>query len=315
VEEVDEPCAGEGEVIVDVLLTGICGSDLHTYHGQGFGRVAPLVLGHEAVGQVGGEGEIFAIFPLEGCRKCRICQGGLENLCPDRSLLGFHRPGTFAERVAVPESGLVPIPQGLSPEVAVLAEPLANGVSVIEKATTEDSIPLENVAVIGCGGIGLLALYALRCHAPNIDVAVVDPVPSRLDVAGDLGATRTYESADELPAGQADVVIDAVGVAETWNAGLRAGRPGATVVVIGLGQAAGDIEIREMTRRGLTLRGSYGYSRRNFQDGLHMLAATPPPLNFVKRIPLAEGPEAFRLLAERPEQAIKLILDPTRWDR
>lgn len=313
VDDLAEPSIGAGEVVVDILRAGICGSDLHAYRGHAGGRRPPLVLGHEAVGTVHGSDQPFAVFPLTGCGTCRLCRSGFENLCPSRSLLGLDRPGTLAERAAMPESCLVPLPAGLGVDDAVLAEPLAISLAVLAGTS-----PAQQIAIIGCGAIGLLALYAaLERGAASEDVVVevADPIGVRRRLAIDLGAARCHPSADGFPAAGVDLVIDAVGVEETWAGALRAVRPGGTVAVIGLGQSQGAVDMGRVVRSGITMRGSYAYSRRDFAQALGLLAARPPRRGIVTTMTLEEGPAAFRILAEQPERAVKMVLNPDARDR
>src|SRR5215469_2294015 len=221
VEDVKRPEPGDGEVVFHVSLAGICGSDLHAYRGAGGKRRPPLVLGHEAVGRVDHDDRLFAVFPLQGCGACDTCQAGRENLCPNRQLLGLDRPGTFAERVAVPAASLVPVPDGVPADVAALTEPLATALAVF---SGYELSPGQRVAVIGCGSIGLLVVYA-AVRAGCI-VSAADPVASRRAAAIEVGACDVADSAVEWPAGTADFVVDAVGIEQTWTAALQAVRPG-----------------------------------------------------------------------------------------
>ncbi len=313
VDEIAEPRARPGEVVVDVLRAGICGSDLHAYRGNAGTRKPPLVLGHEAVGRVGGSDEVFAIFPLTGCGTCRHCLAGSENLCAKRSLLGLHRPGTFAERVVVAESCLVPLPDGLAVDDAVLAEPLATSLSVFSANSVPAQPPSSQlIVVVGCGPIGLLALHAaLWLTTPLAEVQMVDPEAERREVALDLGATSVYATVDELPTAAADLVIDAVGIEETWTGALKTVRPGGTVAVVGLGQSNGNVDMGQIVRSGITLRGSYAYSRRDFEQALALLASSPLRRSLVTTVCLEEGPAAFRLLVKQPGRVLKMLLDPT----
>src|SRR5258708_35533888 len=99
VEDVPEPRPGPGEVVVDIELAGICGSDLHPYRGEAAPRVPPLVLGHEAVARMA-DGSLAAVFPLVACGECRACVRAGPNLCEQRGLIGLNRQGGLAERVA-----------------------------------------------------------------------------------------------------------------------------------------------------------------------------------------------------------------------
>jgi threonine dehydrogenase-like Zn-dependent dehydrogenase len=309
VDELAEPNAGPGEVVVEVLRAGICGSDLHAYRGRSGGRQPPLVLGHEAVGRIDGDGEAFAVFPLSGCGVCVLCHRGAENLCPRRSLLGLDRQGTLAERVVVPKSCLIQLPEGLSADDAVLAEPLATSLSVLAATS-----PPESIVIVGCGAIGLLALHA-AIHGTvgtRVSVEAVAPVAARRKLAIELGASHAHPSLDALRPSAADLVIDAVGVEETWTGAVRAVRPGGTVAVVGLGQVTGNVPMGEVVRSGITLRGSYAYSRGDFEQALALLAARPLSRTIVTTMTLEDGPAAFRVLTEQPERAVKIVLHPAR---
>jgi threonine dehydrogenase-like Zn-dependent dehydrogenase len=301
-EEVLDPRPAPGEVVVDIELAGICGSDLHPYRGEAASRVPPLVLGHEAVARVPG-GARAAIFPLIACSECRACGRGEPNLCERRVLMGLNRPGVFAERVAVPPESLIPLPAGLDPRVAVLAEPLATAVSVIRR---ENVGPGSSVAVVGCGSIGLLVTYAAALAGAEVTAA--DPVPERRAQAARNGAGRVFASAEDLAPGAADLVIDTVGVQLTWTAALRAVRSGGTVVVVGLGQQAGVMPVGALVRRGVAVRGHYAYEHADFAGAIERLAASPPQLGQIPVVPLARGREAFEQLATRPGSAVKIFL-------
>src|SRR5438067_13765527 len=96
-DELPDPEPAENEVVLDVELAGICGSDLHAFRGHAGPRVPPLVLGHEAVGRAGGN--TYTVYPLVSCGTCGRCLAGEDNLCASWRLIGIHRPGVFAERV------------------------------------------------------------------------------------------------------------------------------------------------------------------------------------------------------------------------
>jgi threonine dehydrogenase-like Zn-dependent dehydrogenase len=187
---------------------------------------------------------LVAIFPLVGCGTCGLCRSGLENLCRERSLLGLHSPGTFAERVAVREDRLV-TPRRRARRARCLVEPLAASIAALDPHKTVEG---RRVVVIGCGSIGLLPIYVARVRGAEVDA--VDPVESRRRVALPLGAGRVFEHVAAVPEGAANVVLDAVGVEATWTAGLRLLRPGGTIVVVGLGRLSGSVPVGLMVRSG-----------------------------------------------------------------
>lgn len=302
-EMVEEPVAREGQVVIDVSLTGVCGSDLHPLRGNSGPRVAPLILGHELVGTVAGRPGRFAVFPLATCGHCPACERGEENLCEQRGLLGLDRPGSFAERVAVPDGALIPLPGGLDDRLGVLVEPLATPLSAIRLAALSEG---SRVVVIGCGPIGLLTVH-LAAGAGH-EVVAVDPVAHRRDLATGFGASRVSESAGTFDGFEADLVVDAVGVAATVAAGTLAVRRGGSVVIVGLGAADGVLPIADLVRRGVSLRGHYAYTREDFAEAARHLAERPPDLGWLTVVDLASTPNAVRDLIEHPEATTKVVL-------
>ena len=297
-EDVPDPVARDDEVVLEVALAGICGSDLHGYRGHPGPRVPPLVLGHEVVGTV--EGERHVLYPLVGCGTCARCAAGEDNLCADWRLVGMHRPGVFAERVAVPRRCLVPLPTGLDDRRAVLAEPLACCVGALAAGGLSAG---DRLVVLGCGPIGLLTVHVgARLGA---DVNAVDPLEKRRRIAVTLGATP-FEAEPQA----ADVVVDAAGFESTWRAAIEAVRSGGTIVVVGLGAAEGVVPMATVVRRALVLRGQFAYTRADFARALEILAEGDLDLGWLSDAPLAEGGAAFARLADEPERATKVLLTP-----
>jgi threonine dehydrogenase-like Zn-dependent dehydrogenase len=293
------PTAGPGQAVLAVRAAGVCGSDLHGYRGHSPLRVPPLILGHEVVAR-DDDGTLYVVNPLVGCGDCRLCSGGTPNLCPRRGLLGLDRPGAFAEYVAVARDNLLALPEGMSPLLGTLVEPLATPVHALRAAG-----PVEGavVAVIGCGPIGLLACYAARRRGARF-VAAYDLDESRIAHARAL-ADACATSADgirpavaEASGGLgADIVVDAVGVEPAWNAALALVRPGGTVAEVGLGQADGSAPVGKLVRDGIAWRGIYAYTPDDFRSALAMLADEPPPLDWATTASLDDGPQLLAQLA------------------
>jgi len=302
-EEAPEPEPSAGEVVFDVELAGICGSDLHGYRGHPGPRVPPLVLGHEVVGRVGDEA--YTVYPLVACGECARCLAGEDNLCASWRLIGMHRPGVFAERLVVPRSSLVALPPGLDPRRAVLAEPLACCVGALSHYELGEG---DEVAVLGCGPIGLLSTYlAARTGAR---VTVVDPVAERRENALRLGASAGVASGEELPAAGATLVVDAAGFEVTWRAAIGAVRNGGDIVVLGLGEAEALFPMAVIVRRAIAVRGQFAYTRADFARALEILAEGDLDLAWLSDAPLSQGAEAFENLVDRPAQYAKVLLSP-----
>jgi threonine dehydrogenase-like Zn-dependent dehydrogenase len=302
-EELPEPEARADEVVFHVALAGICGSDLHPYRGHAGPRRPPLVLGHEAIGRVPGRAGRFALFPLVACGGCAACARGEHQLCERRGLVGLDRQGVFAERLSVGEEALVPVPEALADEAAVLVEPLATAVSALrlERVAAGDSL-----VVLGGGPIGLLTVYAgVRAGAA---VRCVEPLAHRQELARRLGAEEVLSAAEDLPAWSADVVVDAVGIEATWRGAIAAVRSGGAVCVVGLGQAEGVVPVGELVRRGVTVRGHYAYTREDFSAALELLAADPPPLDWLNVVRLEDAADGFRRLVHEPDSVTKVLV-------
>ena len=302
-EEVPDPAPGEGEVVLDVELAGICGSDLHPYRGHPGPRVPPLILGHEVVGRV--DGEQYTVYPLIGCGKCEWCAAGADNLCASWRLLGMHRAGAFAEQIVVPRHGLVPLPIGIDPRHAALTEPLACCLAALGP---HDVGANTRVLVLGCGPIGLLTVFAAA--RSGAEVVAVDMVAERRRQAEQLGAVRAVAPSEDLAAGSVDIVIDAAGVQSTWRAGIDAVRNGGVVVVVGLGQAEGTFPMALLVRGAIRLRGQFAYTRDEFVRALDVLASGDLDLSWVDEASLGDGAGAFANLVAQPEHYIKVLLRP-----
>jgi threonine dehydrogenase-like Zn-dependent dehydrogenase len=303
IDDLPAPEAGADEVVLDVELAGICGSDLHGYRGHPGPRVPPLVLGHEVVGRV--DGTRYTVYPLLACGTCARCLAGEDNLCASWKLIGMHRPGVFAEQVAVPRRSLVPLPAGLDPLRAVLAEPLACCVGALAPHAVGEG---SSLAVFGCGPLGLLAIH-LGARA-GAHVAAVDPVAERLETARRLGAASAVSSAEELEPGTATIALDAAGFETTWRGAIDAVQNGGAVVVLGLGNAEGRFPMAVVVRRSITVRGQFAYSRADFARAVEILAEGDLDLGWLSAAILEEGAEAFANLVDRPAEYTKVILSP-----
>ena len=303
-EDVPDPVPADGEVLLDVRMAGICGSDLHAYHGHGGPRRPPLVLGHEVIGTVDGLPDRYVAFPLVVCGACAACRRGAENLCEQRQLLGMHRPGVFAERTAVPRDALLPVPDGVDDAGAALVEPLAVCVSALRPRAIG---PGDRLLVVGCGTIGLLTIHVAL--AQGADVVAVEPVAARRAIAAALGAPVVLDDVDAIEPGAADVAVDAVGLADTWHAAIRGLRAGGELVLLGLGEASGPMPVADLVRRAIVVRGHFAYTRVDFAAALRMLAEHPPPRHWVDVMPLDAGASAFARLSESPPRATKILLE------
>src|SRR5690349_123687 len=192
-----EPTPASDEVLVRVEAVGICGSDMHAYHGHDSRRPAPLILGHEAAGRVmtgPRAGKRVTINPLVTCGACEYCESDREHLCPSRQILSMPpRPGAFAEIVRVPERNLVEVPEGFDIAKAALAEPVAVSYHAVSHGVRLLARPLSasQCAVLGGGAIGLAAALVLRMNGAS-EVFVGEPNSARRETIARAGDFQCY---------------------------------------------------------------------------------------------------------------------------
>jgi 2-desacetyl-2-hydroxyethyl bacteriochlorophyllide A dehydrogenase len=308
VEERPDPSPGPGEVLIRSRASAICGSDLHGFREASPRRIPPLVMGHETVGEIAavGEGvdrarvgERVVLKPILSCGVCARCRDGAINLCASGRLVGRDLTGGFAELFAVPSSAAVPIPAGLTDDLAVLTEPLANAVHVANRDVRER----DTVFVIGSGPIGVLMVRAAFLHGAA-RVLVTDTMAERLRFAEAQGAEAVAGDAEatvlEATGGQgADLVIDAAGFEATWGLGLRAVRPGGRISQVGLGAGSGTLDYFVVLGKEATITGSYAWAGADFTRALEVLAdGELDPDGWITRMPLHDGQQAFEQLVD-----------------
>lgn len=309
VEDLPDPSPGPDEVVLKILLAGICGSDLHAYRGHHGARQPPLVLGHEAVGIPVGDQELVCVFPLLACGECAPCLRREENLCDSRILLGLNRPGVFAEKIAVPRTSIIRLPKDMAVLKAALAEPLATVLGALRAVDVRGIHTL----VLGCGAIGLLGVHAVASQGAH--VVAVDPVLERRLVAEQLGAMFTAPTVEQIEPGSVDLVIDAVGTQMTWTGAIRSVRAGGSVAILGLAESEGLVPVGDLVRRGISVRGHYAYTRSDFHDAIAFLHDHSLPLDWVDEVALADAPAAFQRLVESPHVAIKTMISFSQGSR
>jgi threonine dehydrogenase-like Zn-dependent dehydrogenase len=296
--DMPEPDVAEGDVLVHVRSAGICGSELHGARHPGF-RVPPLIMGHEFAG-ISDDGDPVIINPILSCGECDLCARGLRQVCRRRAIIGVHRAGGFAERVAVPRSALVPLPDGLAWDAATAVEPAANAVHAWGLAGGARD---KRVAVLGCGAIGLFCLLvALADGAASVEVT--DLAEGRLEAARRLGAS----AAAAAPEGEYDVVIDAVGSAVTRAQSVAHQRPGGTAVWLGLAEPAAGFDAQDLVRGEKRVLGSFAYSGEEFRRAAGL--AQEWDLSWISPYPLAEGAEVFTGLMNGGHYPVKATLRP-----
>jgi alcohol dehydrogenase len=311
------PALADGEVVLQIEAVGICGSDMHAYHGHDPRRVPPMILGHEFCGTIvagPGRGRRTTGNPLIACGVCEFCAQGRNNLCANRSMVGMTRAGAYAEMMSIPAQSLVDVPQDMDPVKVALVEPAATALHALNLVTRASVRPLPECAVlvIGGGAIGMLgALLARSYGVLRLTVAETNAL-RRASVGRAVGcATHDPGAGAAAGDGTVDVVVDAVGSKATRAAAFAAAKPGGVVMHIGLQDWASEIDMRKLTLAEITLIGTYTYTTADLRATVAALhAGVFGDLAWVEERPLAEGAAAFRDLAAGRSAAAKIVLRP-----
>lgn len=335
VEEIEKPRPIEGEVLLKVTRSGMCGTDasewkagplifpLHKPHPTS-GLVGPMVMGHEFIGEVVEIGASVDNFEVGdrvasgagiSCGDCPRCHEGRTNLCFRYVTHGLNRHGGMAEFVAVPASTLVAIPDDLSDDHAGLAQPLAVGLHAARRAKVA---PGQTVVLIGAGAIGTFVLAGLK-HLGASNVIVVDFAGARLERAGRLGADHVVEVSDNTadvvreligPIG-ADVVIEASGApGQTDRAGSWV-RQGGTLLQVGLASKPQEVNLHHLVMSEITLETTLAHvCGEDIAPALEILRTTSLAEELLEGVyPLDQLADQLERLATGQIQG-KVLFDP-----
>ena len=288
VEDVPVPAVGRDDVLIRVLRTGVCGTDLHIYEWDGWAREnvsMPLVIGHEFVGEIvemGSEVHDLAIGDLvsgEGhlvCGRCRNCMAGRRVQCARTKGVGVNHPGAFAEFIALPATNVWRHPPDIDLAVAAIFDPFGNAVH------TALTFPVlgEDVLITGAGPIGIMAAIVAR-HAGARYIIITDVSPYRLELASKVGVTM---AADVSKTSLAQIMAE-LGMREGFDVGMEmSGKPvalremlgamthGGKVAMLGLPTEQFAIDWAHLVLNMITIKGIYG--REMFETWYEMSVLT-----------------------------------------
>jgi L-iditol 2-dehydrogenase len=328
-KDVPEPTIAPDEVLIEVKVCGICGSDVHGMDGSTGRRIPPIIMGHEAAGvirEVGPAvtgwraGERVTFDSTIYCGECYYCRAGQVNLCENRRVLGvspgtYRQHGAFAELVAVPAHILYRLPDSVSFTQAAMLEPL----SVAFHAVSLPRIRLgDSAVVVGAGMIGLLVIRALRLAGCG-QIIAVDLDPARLNAARQFGADAGLVSGPDIPAQVqamtesrgADLGFEVVGVTPAVQTALASVRKGGSLTLVGNLSPTVELPLQSVVTRQIALYGSCA-SSGEYPACIEMLARGAVDVgSLVSAVaPLSEAAGWFDRLYRREAGLMKVIVEP-----
>lgn len=316
---------GPGEVELAPAYVGICGTDLHIFHGDMDARVsAPAVLGHEMAGRIvrvgpGVEGwrpgDAVTVMPLRWDDTCPACLAGHQHICQHLDFIGIDSPGAMQQRWTVPASTLIRLPETLPLDRAALVEPTAVAVHDVGRAAVKDG---EKVVVVGGGPVGIL--IALVAQAAGGDVRVVELNAHRRLLAEELGLSTWDPAADDITelvqqwtgdAG-AEVAFEVSGAAAGVETAVEALGVRGRLCLVAIHPRPREINLHRFFWRELTLVGARLYDRSDFEKAVTLVAdgTIPAQRLITKIVPLTEAPAAFEAL-ESGGDVMKILVDCT----
>jgi len=320
VEYRDEPepvVESDTDILLSVDACGLCGSDMHAYHGHDARRVPPLILGHEVTGVIQNgdrSGERVIANPLITCGECKDCVSGRTHLCATRELIGMRLAGAFAEFVTVPEKNILSMPQNMDSTFASLTEPTAVTVHSVALAERVLHRPVSEAraVVIGAGAIGVLTALLLQSKGCK-EIYIGDTGDLRRSTAEKINVAHVYNPLQNEPeAGSFDLVIDAVGSGKTREAACRLACAGGVICHVGLQDDEIGIDTRRLTLQEISFIGNYCYTTADMlaaRDAIY--SGKLGKLEWVEQRGLNEGASAFADVHNGTAAAPKIVLLPS----
>lgn len=317
VENIPEPVASGGNVLLKVRTVGLCGSDLNSFRGLNPLVSYPRIPGHEISAEVvqGGSlpsGTAVAVSPYTSCNQCASCLRGRANACEFNQTLGVQRDGALTEFIAVPREKLYPAKLG--PKALCLAEPLAVGFHAVERGRVTSG---DIVAIFGCGGVGLGAIAA--SHSRGAKVICIDVDDEKLQFAGKVGATHNINSLREplhqrlieMTDGRGpDVVIEAVGTPATFRVAIEEVAFTGRVVYIGYAKTPVAYETKLFVQKEVDVLGSRNSQAEDFRAAIRFLEEGQFPVDEAISlvVTLEQAANALRSWSENPSHFKKILV-------
>ena len=319
------PKVEDNEVLVKIMRIGVCGSDIHVYHGKHPFTKYPVTQGHEVSGiitEVGKNVEGFkpgqkvTIEPQIFCGKCYPCTHGKYNLCEELKVMGFQSTGTASEYFAVDASKVTPIPEDMSFDEGAMIEPLA--VTVHAAGRFPDMVGAR-VAVIGAGPIGNLVAQSAKAKGAA-KVMITDVSDYRLSLAKECGVDCTYNTLnidfndallDAFGTDKADVIYDCAGNNITINQAIRSARKGSTIILVAVFADMAEADLAVLNDHELDLNTTMMYRHEDYVEAIELVNEGKVQLKplISAHFDFDKYLEAYKYIDENREKCLKVIID------
>ena len=323
--EIETPVPKAGEVLIRIMKIGVCGSDIHVWHGKHPFTSYPVTQGHEVSGEIAAlgagvenleVGQKVTIQPQVVCGKCYPCRHGKYNLCETLKVMGFQTTGVASEYFAVDAAKVTPLPQEMSFDEGAMIEPLAVAVHAVRKFGDMQGM---RVAVLGAGPIGILVAQAAKGMGAE-SVLITDISDLRLEKARQCGVdfcvnTREADFGEALVSSfgpdKADVIYDCAGNNVTMGQAIRCARKGSTIILVAVFAGMAEVDLAVLNDHELDLNTTMMYRNEDYLEAIELVRAGKVDLKplISQHFAFRDYAEAYRYIDENRETTMKVIID------
>jgi L-iditol 2-dehydrogenase len=324
--QVARPTPQAGEVLVRVERIGVCGSDIHVYHGQHPYTSYPVVQGHEVAGVVAelgagvaglAPGDVVVVMPQVTCGECYPCRHGMYHICDKLKVRGFQAPGAAQEYFPAPVEMVLKVSDGTSLDEAALIEPIAVAAHALGRAGSVEGL---KVLVLGAGTIGNLVAQVARASGAAA-VMITDVSEYKLTKARGCGLEHAVNPSvtdlggaivEAFGSDKADLILECVGVQATISQAIENARKGSTIVVVGVFGKRAEVDMGLVQDRELSLVGTLMYQRRDYERAIELVAGGRLHLGdmITHRFPLDRYAQAYEAIEASGGDYLKVMIVP-----
>lgn len=330
ITDIDKPTPDKEKVIIDILKTGICGSDIHNWDA---GKPKGLVMGHEFTGKVVDPGNRFDLkigdkvtaLPISPCGQCEACETGNPQYCSETWLhavgLSLDNPGGLTQTIAVRPDMVLKLPNNIKDEEGAMVEPTAVGLHAVHLADIKVG---DKVLIVGGGIIGLVsAMFAKLEGAEYVAVSETNEARGKksvkLKVADewlDAKDPNFIQNIITKTNNGFDVVIDCSGNTKAVESELMSVKAGGTIILVGVSQKPIEFASVLAVMKELTIKGSIAYTKEEFKDCINLISKKRiNVMKFVDDIvPLTEVQKAYERLTSGTDDAVKIMVNPNEYE-
>ena len=323
--EIPVPEPGDDQVLVKIMKIGVCGSDIHVYHGTHPYTSYPVTQGHEVSGEIVEVGEYVkelkvgqhvTIEPQVFCGRCYPCLHGKYNLCEHLKVMGFQTTGAASEYFAVDSSKVTLLPEGMTYSEGAMMEPLA---VTVHAAKRYADVKGAKAVVLGCGPIGILLIQSLKALGAK-EVLATDISDKRLELAKSLGAdyvvnTKVHDYAkalsDAFGSDKADVIYECAGTDITMDQAIQNARKGSTIILVAVFGKKANVDLAKLNDSELDLNTSMMYRHEDFVDAIRFVNEGKIKLKPLEsaHFAFADYQKAYEYIDNNRETTMKVIID------